>query len=150
AMAVLGRTRAFEGVGEGSSEMEALLTPLLTAQGRTAFAEVEVQNGYYFRSDHFNFAKAGVPALYAKGGLDHIEKGADYGKAQAERYTTQDYHKPSDEFDPAWDLSGVIEDLAVLYGVGETLANSEQWPNWYASSAFRSKRDAMMVAPATP
>lgn len=150
AMTVIGRTRDFEVVGKGSSEMEDLLTPLLAAQGRTAFAEVEVQNGYYFRSDHFNFAKAGVPALYAKGGLDHVEKGAEYGKAQAERYTTQDYHKPSDEFDPAWDLSGVIEDLAVLYGVGETLANSEQWPNWYASSAFRSKRDAMMAAPATP
>ena len=101
AMTVLGRTRDFEVVGKGSSEMEDLLTPLLAAQGRTAFAEVEVQNGYYFRSDHFNFAKAGVPALYAKGGLDHVEKGADYGKAQAERYTTQDYHKPSDEFDPA-------------------------------------------------
>ena len=93
-------------------------------------------------------AKAGVPALYAKSGLDHVEKGEAYGNQLSEDYTSNRYHKPSDEFDPAWDLGGVMQDLQALYWVGRELGNGTTWPNWYAGNEFKANRDKMMAAKA--
>ncbi|HSM11820.1 MAG TPA: M28 family metallopeptidase [Lysobacter sp.] len=141
AMPVIGKARDMTVVGLGNSQLEDILKDIAGEQGRTLTAETTPQSGFYFRSDHFNFAKAGVPALYAKGGDDLIEGGLDAGlKAQLD-YRDNRYHKPADEFDPAWPLDGVMQDLEALYGVGKVLAGSEQWPNWYEGNAFRAARD---------
>ncbi|RPE75971.1 M28 family metallopeptidase [Vulcaniibacterium tengchongense] len=143
AMPVIGRARDMTVVGYGSSELEDILKTVADGQGRTLHAEATPEDGFYFRSDHFNFAKAGVPALYAKGGDDLVEGGTAAGqKAQAD-YRDNRYHKPSDEFDPNWQLEGVVQDLEALYGVGKTLAGNEQWPNWYEGNAFRAAHDKL-------
>ena len=145
AMSVNGRARDLTVTGFGSSELEDLLKPLAAKQGRTLHAESSVQSGFYFRSDHFNFAKAGVPALYADGGEDLIEGGVEAGKRAAEAYGKDRYHGPKDEYDPAtWKLDGIVEDLELLYGVGQQLAGGDAWPNWYEGNPFKANRDAMM------
>jgi len=145
AMSVNGRARDLTVTGFGSSELEDLLKPLAAKQGRTLHAESSVQSGFYFRSDHFNFAKAGVPALYADGGEDLIDGGVEAGKRAAEAYGKDRYHGPKDEYDPAtWKLDGVVEDLELLSGVGQQLAGGDAWPNWYEGNPFKANRDAMM------
>jgi len=145
AMSVNGRARDLTVTGFGSSELEDLLKPLAAKQGRTLHAESSVQSGFYFRSDHFNFAKAGVPALYADGGEDLLDGGVEAGKRAAEAYGKDRYHSPKDEYDPAtWKLDGTIEDLELLYGVGQQLAGGDAWPNWYEGNPFKANRDAMM------
>ncbi len=142
AMTIVGKTRDIVVTGYGASELEDVLRPIAERQGRVLHAEAAVEKGFYFRSDHFNFAKAGVPALYASSGLDHVEKGEDYGLAIAAEYLANRYHQPGDVVNPDWDLSGVVQDLEALYGVGQELANSDAWPNWYPGSPFRALRDA--------
>ena len=145
AMSVNGRTRDMTVTGYGSSELEDILKPLAAKQGRSLHAESSVQSGFYFRSDHFNFAKAGVPALYAGGGQDLLEGGIEAGRKAAEAYGRDRYHSPRDEYDPAtWKLDGTMEDLELLYGVGRELAGGESWPNWYQGSPFKANRDRMM------
>ncbi|MGE8287570.1 MAG: M28 family metallopeptidase [Stenotrophomonas sp.] len=150
AMSVNGRARDMTVTGFGSSELEDILKPLATAQNRTLHAESSVQSGFYFRSDHFNFAKAGVPALYADGGEDLVEGGIEAGKRAAEAYGKDRYHSPKDEYDPAtWKLDGTVEDLQLLYGVGNQLAGGDAWPNWYEGNPFKANRDAMMKSKAS-
>ncbi|WP_425388988.1 M28 family metallopeptidase [Aquimonas voraii] len=146
AMSVIGRVRDFTVVGIGSSELEDILRPIAEGQGRVLQPESAPQNGFYFRSDHFNFAKAGVPSLYAKGGVDHFEKGEEFGKQLAADYTANRYHKPGDEFDPNWDLAGVKEDLDALFAVGQQIVTTDLWPNWYPTSAFKATREASLEA----
>ncbi|KAF1688283.1 M28 family metallopeptidase [Pseudoxanthomonas taiwanensis] len=146
AMSVAGRSRNLVVTGFGSSELEDMLAPIARAQGRRLEGEASVQSGFYFRSDHFNFAKAGVPALYAKGGDDLLEGGTAAGKAFAQEYGAKRYHQPGDEFDPAWwKLDGVVEDLEALYAVGRELAAGDRWPNWYEGNPFKAARDRMMA-----
>jgi len=142
AMSVVGPTKDFVVIGLGNSELDAVLEPIATAQGRTLVEEDGVEKGFFFRSDHFSFAKFGVPALYAKGGIDHVEKGVDYGRQIQANYGTIAYHKPADEFDPNWDLRGVVQDLMALYGVGRELAGNQAWPNYVEGNAFKAARDA--------
>jgi len=142
AMPVLGPTRDMVVTGKGNSQLEDLLAGIAGKQGRTLVEEDAPEKGYYFRSDHFNFAKAGVPALYAKGGTDNIEHGKEYVQQLTQDYLLNRYHKPADEFDPHWDLRGVVQDLNALYGVGRQLAGSRDWPNWYEGNPFRAARDA--------
>lgn len=145
AMSVAGKARDLTVTGMGASQLEDLLKPLAEAQGRTLHAESSPQSGFYFRSDHFNFAKAGVPALYADGGEDLVEGGKAAGEAYAKDYGEHRYHSPADQYDPAtWKLDGTVQDLDLLYGVGKTLASDGQWPNWYDGNAFKAARDAMM------
>ncbi|TAA36324.1 M28 family metallopeptidase [Pseudoxanthomonas winnipegensis] len=149
AMSVAGKARDVTVTGMGASQLEDVLKPLAAAQGRTLHAEASPQNGSYFRSDHFNFAKAGVPALYVDGGEDLIEGGEAAGKAAAKEYGEQRYHSPADEYDPdTWKLDGTMQDLELVYGVGRELAGGDQWPNWYDGNPFKAARDAMMKAPA--
>lgn len=143
AMLPVGRTTDFTVVGKGNSELEDILEPIAAAQDRVLVPEAAVHAGYYFRSDHFNFAKAGVPALYAKGGTEHVEHGREHVAAIEDDYRVNRYHKPGDEFDPDWDLEGILLDLQALYEVGRTLADSDRWPNWYAGNPFRAAREAM-------
>jgi Zn-dependent M28 family amino/carboxypeptidase len=146
AMTVVGKTRDMVVTGFGASELEDILKPIAEQQGRVLHAENGIEKGFYYRSDHFNFAKAGVPALYAKGGADHVEKGEAFGLELAADYGANRYHKPADEYDPAWDLGGVMQDLQALYQVGRELAAGETWPNWYEGNEFKANRDRMMQA----
>ncbi|MFD0725837.1 M28 family metallopeptidase [Lysobacter brunescens] len=148
AMSVSGRTRDLTVVGKGNSEMEDILKPIAERQGRTLVEESNPAGGYYFRSDHFNFAKAGVPALYADGGTDLMEGGTAAGEAAGKDYNEHRYHKPDDEYDPAtWKLDGTMQDLASLFEVGLALVHDTNlWPNWYKGNPFRAARDAMMAA----
>jgi Zn-dependent M28 family amino/carboxypeptidase len=143
AMPVLGPSRDMTVVGFGSSELEDLLKSVADQQGRVLHAEATPEDGFYFRSDHFNFAKAGVPALYAKGGEDLIQGGTPAGQAAQVAYRDNRYHKPSDEYTPDWDVTGVVQDLEALYAVGRTVAGSDRWPEWYRGNAFRAAGDKL-------
>ncbi len=146
AMSVAGRSKDMTVIGLGNSELEVILADAVKPQGRVLSMEASPESGFYFRSDHFNFAKAGVPALYAKGGTDLVDGGVDAGKAAEADYRDKRYHKAADQYDASWKLDGIVEDLNALYIVGNTVANDGSWPNWLKTSAFRAKRDAMMSA----
>ena len=145
AMGVYGKSRDLVVVGKGNSELEDLLKAQTDAQGRTLEEESTPESGFYFRSDHFNFAKAGVPALYTESGEDLVDGGRAAGEAAARDYNANRYHKPGDEYSDSWKLDGVVEDLQALYGVGRVLVDGDQWPNWYEGNAFRAARDKMMA-----
>ncbi len=140
AMSVAGPSRDFVVTGKGNSELEDILKTFADGQGRTLVEEGNPAGGFYFRSDHFNFVKAGVPALYAKGGNDLVDGGAEAGKRATDDYATR-YHQPSDEYNPDWNLAGVVLDLEALYGVGRTLADGDQWPTWYEGNPFKAVRE---------
>jgi len=152
AMGVNGKARDLTVTGMGSSELEDILKPIAQKQGRTLHSESHPEAGSYFRSDHFNFAKAGVPALYIDAGDDLVEGGMAAGEAAAKDYNENRYHKPGDHYDAAtWKLDGVPDDLNAVYGVGRGLSNSNAWPNWYKTNPFRAARDKMLAGkPAAP
>ena len=106
--------------------------------------DAEPEKGFYYRSDHFNFAKQGVPALDPEGGVDYLGKAPDYGMKKRDQYTENDYHKPSDEVKPDWDLSGAVEDVQLLFTVGYRVANTVKYPEWTPGNEFKAKRDAML------
>ena len=132
-------------IGIGQSEMEDLLNVELEKVGRYSAPDPTPSAGYYFRSDHFNFAKIGVPALYFSNGIDHFEKGKEFGKALDDEYVQKYYHNPSDEYDTSrWNLEGAVDDVQILYEVGRNLANSDTWPKWKPNSEFRAIRESYM------
>lgn len=133
-----GATRDIIVVGKGQSDLEDVLTDVAKGYNRVVAYEPHPEAGYYYRSDHFNFAKVGVPALYTESGMDVIGKDADYGKKVSDEYTANRYHRPADEYDPAnWDLNGGIEDLKLFFEVGLRVANAEKRPEWKAGSEFK-------------
>lgn len=142
-----GRTSDLTSVGMGQSTLDDLLVEMARAKGRSVGPDAEPEKGMYYRSDHFEFARAGVPALNAKGGMTFIGKPADYGQMKRDEYTKNDYHKPSDEVKPDWDLSGAAEDLELLYELGRRVADGDHWPEWKPSSEFRARRQAMLKRP---
>ena len=138
-----GKMKDVSVIGVGQSEMEDLLDEELKKLGRYAAPEPNPVVGYYFRSDHFNFAKIGIPALYIGTGIDHLEKGKEYGKQLQDDYVAQYYHKPADAYDPKrWNLDGAVDDVQLLYQVGRNLANSTKWPGWKEGSEFKAIRDS--------
>jgi len=145
AMNVAGPARDMVVVGKGNSELEDILKTYTDQQQRSHVSETNIAAGNYFRSDHFNYAKAGVPALYAEGGDDLLDGGHAAGEIAAQAYNADRYHKPDDEYDPNWKLDGLLQDLEALYGVGRTLADSDRWPNWYEGNPFRAAREKMMA-----
>ena len=141
AMSVAGRARDVVVTGKGNSELEDILKTYADKQQRTLVEEGNPAGGYYFRSDHFNFAKAGVPALYAKGGSDLVDGGTEAGKVAGDEYARR-YHQPGDEIHAGWKYDGIVEDLGLLYDVGHELADNDAWPNWYQGNPFKAARDA--------
>lgn len=137
----VGRTRDITVIGFGKSELEDDLRRAAATQGRVLVQEPAPEKGFYYRSDHFNMAKVGVPMLYAKAGVDSPEHGEDFGRKWIEEYTADHYHQPSDEYSPDWDVRGNLLDLAIYYDVGLELANSNRWPNWRQGTEFRAIRD---------
>ena len=141
-MNTIGRTRDVIVVGVRSSELENYLETTASAQGRYLSAEPNPERGLYYRSDHFNFAKVGVPALFAESGKNNIEFGQEYGAAQAQDYTDNRYHAPSDEYDPNWDLSGAAEDIMMYFDIGQRLTQETSFPEWFPGNEFKGIRDA--------
>ena len=145
AMQAFGKTKDIIAVGFGQSELEDYLTDAAKKQGRIVTKDTNPSAGFYFRSDHFNFAKVGIPALYTETGDDHVEKGVAYGKAQKEDYTKNRYHAPADNFEPAkWDFSGMVEDLRLLFDVGYRISNETTFPGWKNGSEFKAIREKSM------
>jgi Zn-dependent M28 family amino/carboxypeptidase len=114
-------------------------------QNRKIVPETSPEKGYFYRSDHFEFAKQGVPALYAESGVQSLDKGADYLKQKVDAYTANDYHKVSDEVKPDWDLAGAVEDLQLYFRVGYQVAQDSKWPEWKPGTEFKEKRDQMLA-----
>lgn len=141
-MNVYGPMKDMVVVGLGNTDLEEILVKYTEQQGRYAIKEPNPEAGIAYRSDHFSLSKKGVPILYAKGGNDHYQHGAEWGAAQRAEYNSCCYHKVEDEWDDNWDLRGAQQDLFLYYRVGNELANSRQWPNWYQGNEFRAIRDA--------
>jgi Zn-dependent M28 family amino/carboxypeptidase len=136
-----GATRDIIVVGKGQSDLEDLLAAAAKKVDRVIAFEPHPEAGYYYRSDHFNFAKVGVPALYTESGIEVIGKDPAYGKQKGEEYTNQRYHRPSDEFDASyWNLDGAIADLKLFFEVGLEVANASEKPGWKAGSEFKGER----------
>ncbi len=146
AMNVTGRTRDVAVVGFGSSEMEDILATHAAKQGRIIVPEPSPEKGYFYRSDHFNLAKKGVPMLYAEGGNDQRSGGREAGNAAAADYVANRYHKPADEYSDDWDLTGTMEDLALYYSIASDIAASSDMVKWYDGTEFKAIRDASIAA----
>jgi len=127
--------------GAGQNELEDVLKITARKEGRYISFDTHPEAGHYYRSDHFSFAKVGVPALDVGAGIDVIGKGKAYGQQQQEEYTTLHYHRPSDEYTPSMNLEGAVADLQLLFNVGKQLAFSHIWPQWKQGSEFKSLRD---------
>lgn len=141
ALSVAGLAKNVVVIGRGKSQLDAYLDRALKAQGRVASDEPTPEKGFYYRSDHFSFAKHGLPMLYFEGGEDLVNGGTAAGMAAAEDYTKNRYHGPKDEYDPNWDWKGVQADLKLYYSVGRDLATTKDWPNWVPGDEFRAIRD---------
>jgi len=142
AMSVAGPARNVTVVGRGKSDLDAILDRALAAQGRVASDEPTPEKGFYYRSDHFELAKRGVPMLYFEGGDDLIQGGKPAGAAAAKRFEETRYHGPKDQLDDTWHWDGIAQDLNLYYAVGRELASGSAWPNWKPGDEFRAARDA--------
>ena len=141
ALSMAGLAKNVVVIGKGKSQLDAYLDRALAAQKRVASLEPTPEKGFYYRSDHFSFAKHGVPMLYFEGGQDLVKGGPAAGARAAKDYEEHHYHGPKDEYDPKWDWSGVKADLKLYYDVGRALANTTDWPNWMPGDEFRAIRD---------
>lgn len=139
-----GRTKDMVVIGLGASTLDDVLGQAAREQGRTLTADPAPERGSYYRSDHFNFAKQGVPALYADSGSVFVGKADNYGKMKNDEYNRNDYHKPSDEMRADWDYAGAVEDMNLLFTVGYRLANTDKYPEWKPGNEFKARRDEMM------
>lgn len=139
-----GRTRDLTIVGMGQSGLDQLAIEVAGRLGRILNPDPEPEKGFYYRSDHFSFAKVGIPAFYTDPGVEYLDKPEGYGMEKRQQYTAEDYHKVSDEVKPDWDLSGAVEDLTFLYHLGWRLAFSGEWPGWSATSEFRAIREGQV------
>jgi len=146
ALNIYGPMKDITVIGYGLSELDDYIEAAAKEAGRTVNPDPTPEKGSYFRSDHFPFAKEGIPAVYPSGGSDHVEHGKEWTMAKRDKYTAENYHKPSDEFDPNWDLSGAIDDLRLLFKVGYRLAMESTFPSWKEGAAYKAKRDADMAA----
>lgn len=139
-----GPSRDLEVIGYGNSTLDDLAATLLKKANRVLVPDTDPAKGYFYRSDHFEFAKEGVPAFYTKRGTDLLGQPAGYGKKRDEDYTSADYHKVSDEIKPWWNFEGTAQDTQFLYDLGREVANTSKWPEWKPGIEFKAKRDAML------
>jgi Zn-dependent M28 family amino/carboxypeptidase len=141
---IYGKTKDLTVVGLGQSDLDDYARAAAAGQGRDVRADPTPEKGSYFRSDHFPFAKQGVPAINAGGGDEYAGRPADYGQKMQDAYTAQHYHKPSDEVRPDWNLEGAVQDLQVYFAIGYRAAQSDAWPAWKPGSEFKARRDRML------
>jgi Zn-dependent M28 family amino/carboxypeptidase len=145
---VLGRTTDVGFVGYGRSSVDAVVTAVAKAQGRTVHGDSFPEKGFVYRSDQFSFAKIGVPGIYLGGGPSYVGRPAGWGEEQQKQYTTLRYHQPSDEYSKDWDLSGAVEDARLLLVVGMRIADDPAMPTWNAGNEFEAARKAAIAAAA--
>ncbi len=139
-----GKTRDVASIGLGNSTLHDVLIAAAREQGRVVVGDSEPEKGYFYRSDHFEFAKRGVPGLHFGNSLDFVDRPAGYGEQKSAEYTERDYHKPSDEVMPDWDLSGAVEDLRLFFDVGLRVCATDEWPRWTKGAEFEAVREASL------
>ncbi|MGH7959276.1 MAG: M20/M25/M40 family metallo-hydrolase, partial [Opitutaceae bacterium] len=139
-----GRTGDLEVIGFGASTIDDVGLAVAKEQGRIVRADSHPERGSYYRSDHFEFAKVGVPAFYPKSGKNFIGQPADFGEKKVAEYIAKDYHQVSDEVKPDWTFEGAAQDTGFLLRVGLRIANASTWPEWKPGNEFKARRDAML------
>src|SRR5687768_5345606 len=139
-----GRTSDLEVIGFGASTIDDIGIAVAKEQGRTVRADSHPERGSYYRSDHFEFAKVGVPAFYPKSGKQFIGQPADFGEKKVAEYIARDYHQVSDEVKPDWTFEGAAQDTEFLLLAGLRIANASTWPEWKPGNEFKARRDAML------
>jgi Zn-dependent M28 family amino/carboxypeptidase len=143
-MNVHGRTQDIVQIGRGASSLDQIIDAVAAGQNRTVKSDPEPEKGYYYRSDHFEFAKNGVPAFDPGEGVEFIGKPDGWGLEQRRLYTAERYHKPADKIMPDWNMSGAVEDAQLYVLVGYHVANDPHMPEWYAGAEFKAVRDASL------
>jgi Zn-dependent M28 family amino/carboxypeptidase len=138
---LLGATNDFDVLGANKSSLGPMLASQLEADQKHISPEAHPERGYFYRSDHFSFAKAGVPAISIGEGLDFVGKGREWGEQQDAEYTGKRYHQPSDQYRPDFDLSGAVQLARVVLRMGLSLANSDERPSWNADAEFKAVRE---------
>jgi Zn-dependent M28 family amino/carboxypeptidase len=146
---VHGRTRDLAIVGLGLSTLDDVIGRAAAAQGRVVKPDPTPEKGSYFRSDHFPFARKGVPSIHASAGIDYVGKPTDFGLRMREAYVRDDYHKPSDRVRPDWEMSGAVEDLSLYLRAGYEIANGSAWPEWKPGAEWKPLRDEMLKGAGT-
>lgn len=137
-----GRTHDFSILGLGNSTLDDITAEVVHAQGRVLTGDTAPEQGFYFRSDHYEFARGGVPSLETSPGIDYVGKPAGFGVAKRTEYIGHDYHQPSDTVKPDWDLSGAVEDLRVLLAVGYRVAQNNARPTWKSDAVWRPRPES--------
>ncbi|MFQ5719719.1 MAG: M28 family peptidase [Acidobacteriota bacterium] len=148
-MNVLGRTKDVIVIGLGNTTLDDLVEKVAHQQGRHVRPDMEPEKGFYYRSDQLPFARKGVPALYTDHGIDYVGRPEGWGMEQNDLYTARNYHKPSDEFDPSWDLSGMVEDTRLLFEVGRLATDADQMPRWKDGTEFKAVRARSLASVAS-
>jgi Zn-dependent M28 family amino/carboxypeptidase len=139
-----GRTSDVVSIGYGFSTLDEVLATEAGVQSRTVKPDAEPEKGFYYRSDHFSFAKRGVPALYAKSGVDYVGRPSGWGQARRDEYTANDYHKPSDEIKEDWDMTGGLEDLELYLRIALHISQADEIPAWKPGIEFKAVREEML------
>src|SRR5690606_36389681 len=137
ALPVIGPSRDIAVISAGQSDLDEYIAAAAKAQDRSIVPDDAPEKGFFFRSDQLNFAKLGVPVLYARSRLDLVEGGEAAGRKAYEDITARIYHKVTDEYDPDWDLRGTIEDVQAFHAVGRKLADEDRRPQWNATADFQ-------------
>jgi Zn-dependent M28 family amino/carboxypeptidase len=140
ALPIMGPAKDIAVISWGHSQVDDLIHAAAAAEGRTVVPDDAPEKGFFFRSDQLNFARLGVPVLYARSGLNLVDGGEEAGRKAYADYTANHYHKPSDEYDPSWDFRGVIDDVKAFHAVGKQLAGETTFPQWTAGADFHRPR----------
>jgi Zn-dependent M28 family amino/carboxypeptidase len=148
-MNVNGRTKDIVQIGRGVSTLDDVVEAVATEQGRTVKFDPEPEKGLYYRSDHFEFAKNGVPAFDPDEGVEFIGKPEGWGLEERRKYTAEKYHKPADKIQPDWDMSGAVQDAQLYFLVGYRVANEPHMPEWKPGAEFKVIRDSSLRAAGT-
>jgi uncharacterized Ntn-hydrolase superfamily protein/Zn-dependent M28 family amino/carboxypeptidase len=138
---IYGRMKDITVVGYGNSELDDYVDAEAAEQGRSVRPDPTPERGSFYRSDHFSFAKQGIPSINTQAGIDHVEHGKEWTLEKMDKYRIEKYHKPSDEFDPNWDLSGAEDDMRLLFKIGYKLSMESLFPNWREGNEFKAIRD---------
>ena len=143
---IWGLTHDVDYVGLGKSSIDQIVIKIAAEQGRVVKPDAFSDRGYFYRSDQFNFAKIGVPAMYLHTGTDFVDRPEGWGKDQVNRYTDINYHQPSDEYDDTWNFDGMITDTLLGYWTGLAIANADEMPSWNEGDEFEAERLRALMA----
>jgi Zn-dependent M28 family amino/carboxypeptidase len=145
-----GRTRDVVSIGLGQTTLDPILEQEAARQSRVVRPDPEPGKGSFYRSDHFQFARRGVPVLYAKSGVEYVDRPEGWGLERRARYTAEAYHKPTDEVGEDWDPAGLVEDVRLYFRVGMRVAAARRWPEWLPGTEFRGLREAALLRAGAP